>query len=323
MQLTTEQLTAWKQDGTLVVPNVFAEEETAPALEAIERNAYDSLTYAEYRAKWDPQPDALKSAYEKNSDMQRLAGPFGKALHFPTGLEAVDKLLENAAYLGIAQQLLGAEEIRLSYGQIFLREGLTDSRHSEHPWQGYHIDNGTNSALPPHPDWQRYGYILSGIILHDIELDGAPMLVCPGSQNQLDTIWAKYPGRSGGVGIPDLREFKGELAEPIPVTAKAGSVAFRSSYLVHAAQPFENKSKQRAWMGYHFHRADNADWCKTTRPVPGWGSPQYMKFVARTTPAARRVLGWPPPGRRILYTGGTCTSCKQAYPGIDLEPYKK
>ena len=39
------------------------------------------------------------------------------------------------------------------------------------------------------------------------------------------------------MGIPDLREFKGELADPIPLTAKAGSVAFRSSYLVHAAQP--------------------------------------------------------------------------------------
>ena len=31
MHLTTEQLTAWKQDGTLIVPNVFSAEETAPA----------------------------------------------------------------------------------------------------------------------------------------------------------------------------------------------------------------------------------------------------------------------------------------------------
>ena len=149
MQLTAEQLAAWKRDGIIVVPNVYPQTVIAPALEEVEGNAYDGLTYAEYRAKWDPQPDALKSAYEKNSDMQRLAGPFGKALHFPTGLEAVDKLLENEAYLSIAQQLLGTEEIRLGYGQIFLREGLTDSRHSEHPWQGYHIDNATNAALPP------------------------------------------------------------------------------------------------------------------------------------------------------------------------------
>ena len=93
MQLTPEQLAAWKREGTLVVPDVFPQAATASALEEIERNAYDGLTYTEYRTKWDPQPDALKSAYEKNSDMQRLAGPFGKALHFPTGLEAVDKLL--------------------------------------------------------------------------------------------------------------------------------------------------------------------------------------------------------------------------------------
>ena len=79
-------------------------------------------------------------------------------------------------------------------------------------------------ALPPHPDWQRYGYVLTAIFLHDIELDGAPMLVCPGSQNQLDKVWARYPGRAGGMGIPDLREFKGELADPVPLTAKAGSV---------------------------------------------------------------------------------------------------
>ena len=150
MQLTTEQQATWKQDGIIVVPNVFSPEAFVPALEEIERNAYDDLTYAEYRAKWDAQPDALKSAYEKNDAMQQLAGPFGKALHFPTGLEAVDKLLENEAYLTIAQQLLGTEEIRLGYGQIFLREGLTDSRHSEHLWQGYHIDNATNSPLPPH-----------------------------------------------------------------------------------------------------------------------------------------------------------------------------
>ncbi len=320
MQLTTAQLRTWQRDGTLVVPNLFPQEIIEQALAEIERNAYDGLTYPEYRKKWEPHPAALKTALENNDAMQQLAGPFGKALHFPTGLDTVDRLLENAAYLSVAQQLLDTADIRLGYGQIFLREGLTDSRHSEHPWQGYHIDNATNSPLPPHPDWQRYGYILSGIILHDIELDGAPMLVCPGSQNRLETIWKKYPGRAGGIGIPDLRECP-ELAEPVPVTAKAGSVAFRSSYLVHAAQPFQNRTKQRAWMGYHFHRADTADWCKTTRPVPGWSSPQYMKFVAQTTPTVRNVLGRPAPGDGY-YPPQTLDRLEQAYPGIDLEPYR-
>ncbi len=150
MKLTDEQLEAWKRDGALVVPNVFLPEIISAALVAIERNAYDGLTYAEYRDKWEEQPRELKQAYEKVNPMQRLAAPFGKVLHFPTGLEAVDKLLENRTYLAIARQLLNTDEIRLGYGQIFVRKGLTDTRYSEHPWQGYHIDNATNSPLPPH-----------------------------------------------------------------------------------------------------------------------------------------------------------------------------
>ena len=75
-------------------------------------------------------------------------------------------------------------------------------------------------------------------------------------------------------------------------------------------------------MGYHFHRADNDDWCKTTRPVPGWSSPNYMKIVTQTTPAVRRVLGWPAPGD-AYWTAEALARLAQAYPGIDLEPYRK
>ncbi|MCZ6677228.1 MAG: phytanoyl-CoA dioxygenase family protein [Candidatus Poribacteria bacterium] len=320
MQLTDEQLETWRRDGSLVVPDVFPPEEHAPALEAVERNAYGGLTYAEYRAKWEDAPTEVRRAYEQTPPLQRLAGPLGKAVHFPTGLDAVDRLLENDDYLDIACQLLGTPEIRLGYGQIFFREGVTDTRYSEHPWEGYHLDNGTNAQLPPHPDWERYNYVLSGIILHDIEEDGAPMLVCPGSHKQLASLFGRHQGRAGGLGLADLREFE-ELAEPVPVTAKAGSVAFRSSYLIHAAQPFANKNRQRGWMGFHFHRQDNADWCKTTRPVPGWTTPEYMNFVAKTTPRVRRVLGWPAPGDPY-YTEAALQRLAQAYPGMDLTPYR-
>ena len=148
MQLTEEQLATWKRDDCLVVADVFQPESVIPALEAVERNAYDGLTYAEYREKWDKNPEEIRRICEQSPSMQLLAGPFGKALHFPTGLDAVDRLLENEDYLDVACQLLSTNEIRLGYGQIFLREGLTDTRYSEHPWQGYHIDNGTNSQLP-------------------------------------------------------------------------------------------------------------------------------------------------------------------------------
>ena len=211
MKLTDEQLATWERDGNIVVPDIFPPEAFVPALEAVERNGYDGMTYAEYQAKWDANPDELKEAYEKTSPMALLAGPFGGALHFPTGLDAVDKLLENEDYIEVACQLLATDEIRLGYGQIFVRDGLTDTRYSEQPWEGYHIDNATNSPLPPHPDWQRYGYLLSCAVLHDIDPDGAPMLLCRGSHRQLDALFGRHAGRAGGMGFPDLREFK-ELA---------------------------------------------------------------------------------------------------------------
>ena len=320
MQLTEEQLATWRRDGSLVVPDVFPAEIYIPALEAVERNAYGGLTYAEYRAKWGENPDGIRELYQKTPDIQRLAGPMGAAVHFPTGLPAVDRLIENEDYIDCLGQVLGTTEIRLGYGQIFFREGLTDSRHSEHPWEGFHLDNGTNSQLPPHPDWERYNYVLSVIVLHDIDPDGAPMLVCPGSHRQLASLFGRHGGHAGGLGLDDLREFE-ELADPVPVTAKAGSIAFRSSYLIHAAQPFANKEKQRGWMGFNFHRADNGDWCHTTRPIPGWTTPQYVNLVAGTTPRARQLLGWPAPGD-AYYTEEALERLAYAYPDIDLTPYR-
>ena len=77
MQLTDEQLATWKRDGSIVVPNIFPPESFAPALAAVERNAYGGLTYAEYRAKWEENPTEIQELYEQTSPMQRLAGPIG------------------------------------------------------------------------------------------------------------------------------------------------------------------------------------------------------------------------------------------------------
>ena len=74
-------------------------------------------------------------------------------------------------------------------------------------------------------------------------------------------------------------------------------------------------------MGFNFHRADNGDWCHTTRPIPGWTTPQYMNFVAGTTPRARQLLGWPALGD-AYYTEEALERLAYAYPDIDLTPYR-
>ena len=58
----------------------------------------------------------------------------------------------------------------------------------------------------------RYNYLLSGIIVHDIDEDGGAMLVCRGSHKQLGSIYDCRGGRAGGMGLAALRECE-ELAE--------------------------------------------------------------------------------------------------------------
>ena len=80
-----------------------------------------------------------------------------------------------------------------------MRSGPTDKRHSEHPWQGYHIDHYTNCFLPPTSDIGRYDYVNSGVYLHDVDEDSAPMHVIPGSHLQAFDILPRMAGQMNDI----------------------------------------------------------------------------------------------------------------------------
>ena len=171
-----------------------------------------------------------------------------------------------------------------------MRSGPTDKRHSEHPWQGYHIDHYTNCFLPPTSDIGRYDYVNSGVYLHDVDEDSAPMHVIPDSHLQaFDTL----PRMASQMN--DIRQIS-QFAKPVPTTAKAGSVLFYSSYLVHAAVPFRNRRKQRALWTLSMSQADTCRWTNLANP---WVAPEqsFIKpFWETTTPRVRTLFGWPAPG---------------------------
>ena len=77
MQLTDEQLATWRRDGSIVVPNVFPPESFAPALEAVERNAYGGLTYAEYQAKWEENPTEIQQLSRTDTTPATIGGSNG------------------------------------------------------------------------------------------------------------------------------------------------------------------------------------------------------------------------------------------------------
>ena len=168
------------------------------------RAAMDHALYGMSFEEWQAARDAGEDLESKDGVVHNKVNaeglPVGERSQFPTGVDALDKLIEDDDYLDLIEQVAGLEvpgvgvKLRYCNAHLFGRAGATDKRHPESgpwqqdagavPWPGYHIDHATNSRLPPSVDFNRFGYVNTAVYLHDIELDGAPMLVCPGSHTR-------------------------------------------------------------------------------------------------------------------------------------------
>ncbi len=314
MPLSSAQLDAFHRDGYIIVEDLFAAEEIAAALAAMEQIFYGK-SFAQYLADADrtgETPSAepsIQTAVAHYGDTQ-----YGRT-QFPTGAQALDRLIENEDYLRIFAQCLGSEAVSYCNAHLFMRSGPTDQRHPEHPWQGYHADHGTNTFLPPGDAVGSFDYVNCGVYLHDVDEDGAPMHVIPGSHRQAAQALLRLEGN-----IDDIRKVP-EFAEPVPTTAKAGSALFYSSYLIHAAVPFTNKHKQRALWTLSMARSDASGWTKLANP---WSRPErehFIPFWETTTPRVRTLFGWPEPGH-AYYTATTLQALAIQFPNMDLTPYQ-
>lgn len=314
MALTTAQLEAFQRDGYVLVPDVFSQEEMALALEATERTFYDGKRFAEWRETIDPATGAVRDGFNSGTE--------GRS-QFPTGNPTLDRLIESERYLDMFAECLGTPEMRYCNAHLFLRSGPTDKRHAPNPWEGYHIDHDTNSFLPPGAPLGRYDYVNSGVYLHDVEEDGAPMHVIPGSHTQVLDLLPRLFEEGAfrpPTTFPDIRLVP-EFATPVPAMAKTGSAIFYSSYLVHAAVPFRNKRKQRVFWTLSLGRAENEAYNRFSNAYSYADRGFTVPFWKTTTPRVRSLFGWPPPGDPY-YTPATLANLERWYPGIDLTPYR-
>lgn len=314
MALNQSQLDAFHRDGFILVPGLFDTEEMKTALAEMEKIFY-GMSFADYLSHFDESGKSIKDGFDGRTEAGRS--------QFPCGADALDRLIENDDSLDIFAQCLGTDQVSYCNAHLFMRSGPTDKRHPEFPWQGYHIDHNTNCFLPPSHEVGLFDYVNSGVYLHDVDDDGAPMHVIPGSHRQVADLFPRLAQEDNFTqygGIKDIRKVP-EFATPIPTTAKAGSALFYSSYLVHAAVPFQNKRKQRAFWTLSMARADNSRWTKLANPWSYPERPFITPFWPKTTPRVRSLFGWPPPGHPY-YTETTLEHLALWFPGMDLAPYR-
>jgi hypothetical protein len=313
--LTQAQHDQYHRDGYLIVPDVFTKSEMQEALAAV-----DMITYGKSFAEWSKEYFA-GGKQDAVADGIGAKAKFGRA-QFPTGVWAIDRLIQNETYLDIYCELLGDEPSYLN-GHLFVRAGPNDKRHSEHLWEGYHIDHDTNSFLPPWIGCGHFDYMGSGIILHDIDAGCAPMAVIPGSHRVLVRQMNELV-RSGAMKLPnefpDIRKVK-DFAAPVPMMGSCGSAAFSTSYLVHAAVPFKDKTQQRSLWTLSLGRASQLAWTRFAVPYHYGDRDYYVPFWTKTTARVRSIFGWPAPGHPY-YTPQTVEVLEQRFPGIDMSEYK-
>jgi hypothetical protein len=317
MSLTPAQLDQFHRDGYIIVPGVFTPDEMDAALAAMEQ-----IFYGKPFAAWLADLDAGAAAKKVSDGFTTTHDHSEGRSQFPVGMDALDRLIENETYLDIFEQCLG-DKATYCNAHLFMRSGPTDKRHADNPWEGYHMDHYTNCLLPPYPVAGVYDYVNSGVYLHDVEDDGAPMLVIPGSHRQAAETFVRgfAGGNASGGGITDLRNAT-ELAAPVATTAPRGSAAFYSSYLIHAAQPFRNKRRQRAFWTLSMCRRDNDRWTRFSNPFIYGERHFMMPFFTKTTPRVRSLFGWPEPGHPY-FTRQTIELLERTWPGMDVSPYRR
>lgn len=113
------------------------------------------------------------------------------------------------------------------------------------------------------------------------------------------------------------------------------AVLMYNSYLIHAAQPFDNKRVQRAMWTLSVCRADTANFNKLSNPWAGPDRDYMLKFAATTTPRVLELFdteedalvradapALPPVGHRF-YTEQTLELLRWWSPETDLTPFEE
>lgn len=315
MAMTREHLEAYRRYGFVFVPDLFTREAMDAALDACDRIFYGGKRFEEWRDAFDGSGDPVRDGFFSNDASGRS--------QFPVGHDALDRLIENEAFLDAFCACLGTDDPHYCNAHLFVRAGPTDKRHAPNPWEGYHIDHDTNSFLPPSGRIGHDDYVNCGVYLHDVEPDGAPMHVIPGSHRQIVEILPRLI--SEGIYRPpttitDIRLVP-EFAAPVPSVAKAGTALFYSSYLVHAAVPFQDKTRQRALWTLSMARSDTRAYNRFANAYAYGDRTFTVPFWKNTTARVRTLFGWPPPGDPY-YTPETLSLLASWYPGIDLDVYR-
>lgn len=215
--LTAEQVGFYRENGYLLVPDVFTPEEVG-ALNAVTDGFCEaSRAVSQSDAVFDVGPGHSAEIPQ----LRRIKDPIKQD-------PAYDQAMRNPRLVAILKQLLG-NDIRFDHSKLNIKP----------------VSGGAD--IDWHQDWAFYPHtnddiLAVGVMLGDVGPDSGPLQVIPGSH-----LGKTHNHHSGGLFCGAITDTPAETlaGKAVPLTGRAGSVTIHHVRTVHGSAPNTGKQDRR------------------------------------------------------------------------------
>jgi len=203
------------------------------------------------------------------------------------------------------ERLLGTRDVMLSQAAIWAKYAGTGDFE-----QGLHLDYQGNTLVVPREDGD-YRQVNMILYYSDVAADLGPTYVVSQEKTKTLPLWPTHRTRKKDAKLYDHEK---------PVLANAGDLfifgmrtwhrasSIAADFGVRFSHHLVYRTAQYNFQGYHLwsRMGENAD---------------LQRFVERTTPRQREVLGFPKIGHGY-WNEESISAVQLRYPKMDLEPYR-
>jgi ectoine hydroxylase-related dioxygenase (phytanoyl-CoA dioxygenase family) len=291
MRIPTEIDRHLVRHGYAVVPDFLTPDE----LTAARRNML----------RYFPTPEELAATPERYASI--LEDPEHLQIEFPFAGDALNDIATHPELIALVERLLGTREVLLSQSAIWAKYAGTGDFEQE-----MHLDYQGNTLVVPRDDgpFRQVNMIL--YYTDATEEMGATRVVSREHTRDLSP-WPPFRPRKKW---PDL--YRRER----PIVLKAGGLFLFGMGTFHRAGPMTadapavRLSHHLVWRAAHYPFAGYHQWSRFGE------NPVLERFIERTTPRQREVLGFPPPGHPY-WNKETLAGVAARYPRMDMTAYRE
>ena len=290
MRITDDHVEHYLRHGFVVVPEFLTPDELAAARSA-------SFRYFPPAKELAATPERYPHIADDPEHLQ---------VEFPFAADALNDVSTHPELIAFVERLLGTRDVLLSQAAVWAKYAGTGDFE-----QQMHLDYQGNTLVVPRDDGP-FRQVNMIVYYTDVTAEAGPTFVVSKEHTRHLPVWPPFRPRKKH---PEL--YKRET----PALTNAGGL------LIFGMGTFHRASNMTADFGARF--SHHLVWRAAAYPFQGyhqWSQmgerPELERFIERTTPRQREVLGFPPPGHPY-WNAETLAGVALRYPKMDLAAYRQ